>query len=742
MKEAHPSRPILSPLLPIMALSPTEDSAMTRRRRTALPSFLLSSGSNLLSNGSEPLVRLWMLRALIHLKGHRQFLNARGFNDDDVARALGLQDELDAIEFDDDHRFSRQAMLSTLKHLHQEAEKQAAGMKAPANLHLNVQRLARLTGMTEADCRLLEFAILMNNDEALRSTMDMLGQLSSTQARQVLSTLLNLPLSAIRQGLSSDGILSRAGLLVLEPNGSSHLRAKLNLISDAFADKALSEEQEPADLLSGMVQPAPAPKLTLADYQHARRDTAIAEALLRDALTTGRTGCNILLYGPPGTGKTELVRALAQTIGCELFEVTCEDESDEPAVGHERLRSFQSAQYFFAQHRALILFDEVEDVFNDGNAFFGHPSTAQRSKGRTNQILESNPLPAFWLSNDIRRMDAAFVRRFDLVMELPIPPRFQRERMVQQACADLPLEAERLHRISQHEALSPAIMERAASVACRMEAPTSERPAIFERLVSNTLQAQGHAPIPRHTADALPGHYDPAFIHARDGDTSIDLARMAGDIIRHGQARLCLYGPPGTGKTAYGRWLAEQAKRPLLVKRGSDLISMWVGETEKNIVRAFREAEQDNAVLLIDEVDSFLQDRRQAQRSWEITAVNEMLTQMESHPGIFIASTNLMSGLDQAALRRFDLKARFDYLKPEQAWALLEKQCLALGLAVPDTALRSMLDQLPVLTPGDFAAVARRHRFHPMRNAEELMAALKAECALKEDAPKRGIGFV
>lgn len=76
----------------------------------------------------------------------------------------------------------------------------------------------------------------------------------------------------------------------------------------------------------------------------------------------------------------------------------------------------------------------------------------------------------------------------------------------------------------------------------------------------------------------------------------------------------------------------------------------------KNIASAFSEAERDNAVLLIDEVDSFLRDRRDAKASWEVTQVNEMLTQMEQFQGVLIASTNLIEGFDQAALRRFDLK--------------------------------------------------------------------------------------
>jgi IS5 family transposase len=128
---------------------------------------------------------------------------------------------------------------------------------------------------------------------------------------------------------------------------------------------------------------------------------------------------------------------------------------------------------------------------------------------------------------------------------------------------------------------------------------------------------------------------------------------MAEQLRQHPSGRICLYGPPGTGKTAYGRWLAQQLGKPLHVKRASDLISMWVGETEKNLAKAFAQAEEANALLLIDEVDTFLQNREGAQRSWEVSQVNEMLTQMESFGGVFIASTNLMAGLDSAALRRF-----------------------------------------------------------------------------------------
>ena len=258
----------------------------------------------------------------------------------------------------------------------------------------------------------------------------------------------------------------------------------------------------------------------------------------------------------------------------------------------------------------------------------------------------------------------------------------------------------------------------------------------LELLIGNTLQAQGHKPIRQLGQDTWPETYDPQFIEADS-----DLSLVAQGLTASKSGRLCLFGPPGTGKTAYGRWLAEQMGVPLIVKRASDLMSKWVGENEKNIARAFRQAEQEGALLMIDEVDSFLQDRRGARSSWEVTQVNEMLTQMESFSGVFIASTNLMDGLDPAALRRFDLKVNFGYLRPAQSAALLGRYCSALSLLTPEPQDFLRLHALQNLTPGDFSAVARQSRFKVTNTAAQWVAALEAECRLKEGASS-AIGFV
>lgn len=67
--------------------------------------------------------------------------------------------------------------------------------------------------------------------------------------------------------------------------------------------------------------------------------------------------------------------------------------------------------------------------------------------------------------------------------------------------------------------------------------------------------------------------------------------------------------------------------------------------------------------------------------------------------------------------------------------------CESLGLPAPDATARASVERLATLTPGDFAAVARQHRFRPIGSAEALVAALAAECHLKK-SPGRAVGFL
>ncbi|HHS83579.1 MAG TPA: AAA family ATPase, partial [Gammaproteobacteria bacterium] len=132
-----------------------------------------------------------------------------------------------------------------------------------------------------------------------------------------------------------------------------------------------------------------------------------------------------------------------------------------------------------------------------------------------------------------------------------------------------------------------------------------------------------------------------------------------------------------------------------------------------------------------------------ARNSWEVTQVNELLTRMEEFDGLFICSTNLIESLDEASIRRFDLKIRFDYLTPEHAWILFRQTLSDQGTAEsPRAPHRERLSRLPNLTPGDFATAIRQNRLtgEPL-TPSRLLERLERESRFKNRRHSRGIGF-
>ena len=224
-------------------------------------------------------------------------------------------------------------------------------------------------------------------------------------------------------------------------------------------------------------------------------------------------------------------------------------------------------------------------------------------------------------------------------------------------------------------------------------------------------------------------------------NTTMDMQKLACGIEENQAGRLCFYGPAGTGKTEYAHWLSKQLDKPLIIKKSSDLMSCFVGETERNLARAFEEADSDNAILFLDEVDSFLQDRSNARHSWQVSEVNELLSQMEAFSGIFIATTNLVEILDKAALRRFDAKIKFDFLTVFQRMKMFQTTCDLLDIGQPESSHLKVMEKLENIATGDFAAMKRRHRFSAIGNPDELICALVEESELKAGAKLRSIGF-
>jgi SpoVK/Ycf46/Vps4 family AAA+-type ATPase len=157
----------------------------------------------------------------------------------------------------------------------------------------------------------------------------------------------------------------------------------------------------------------------------------------------------------------------------------------------------------------------------------------------------------------------------------------------------------------------------------------------------------------------------------------------------------------------------------------------------------FAQAERDGAVLLLDEADSFLQDRRGAARHHEVTEVNEMLQGMERFRGVFICTTNLMDQIDAAALRRFAFKVKFLPLRRAQREAMFVQEALAGDAQALTRAQCERLAPLDQLCLGDFASVQRQARIlAETPDAESFLSQLEAEHRLKPEVrERRSMGF-
>lgn len=126
--------------------------------------------------------------------------------------------------------------------------------------------------------------------------------------------------------------------------------------------------------------------------------------------------------------------------------------------------------------------------------------------------------------------------------------------------------------------------------------------------------------------------------------------------------RLLFTGPPGTGKTLAAEVLATAAGTDLLHMDLSQVVSKWLGETEKNLAAAFAAAERTQAVLLFDEADALFASRTDVSDAHDRYANLEtayLLQRMESFGGLAVLTTNLRHNIDEAFVRRMDFVVDF-----------------------------------------------------------------------------------
>jgi SpoVK/Ycf46/Vps4 family AAA+-type ATPase len=479
----------------------------------------------------------------------------------------------------------------------------------------------------------------------------------------------------------------------------------------------------PSKMVSVIIGKPEKSKLKTGDFTHIEKQQQTVVNILTEAVKQKKKGINILLYGGVGTGKTEFARLIANEADIPMYSVITQLDDYKEAEREDRLVDLYSKQHVLSRSdKACILFDEGEDVMNTGFSYGG-----SASKGYLNTLLETTAVPIIWTTNNVFDVDPAFLRRMTYCIEFEKLSEETRLNIWNRVIKKnkLQVSREKVEELNKNYNIPPSLIANAVQTTKMVGGNEND----FEGFIENVAKVVTKKKNVKNQKEFEMKDYDDSLVNS-----DIDIQDLTEKIKKCGKLNfsLCLYGEPGTGKSLYARYLAKQLGCEVILKRASDLMSKWVGGSEQNIASAFAEAKAKKAMLIFDEADSFLQNRNNAQRSWEISQVNEMLTWMESHEYPFVCTTNLLDTLDEASLRRFTFKIRFDFLTNEQVNSAIEH-----FFGIKDAGVN-----IKGLTAGDFATVKKKTDFLNITELNEITKMLQDEVKVKKSKElKSAVGF-
>ena len=458
----------------------------------------------------------------------------------------------------------------------------------------------------------------------------------------------------------------------------------------------------------------------------------------------------VLLYGPPGTGKTLIARVVASETNAAFFVINGPEILNKLyGESESRLRSvFQEAQ---RKAPSIIFIDELDALAPKRSETNGE--LERRIVGQLLALMDGiasrGQVLLIGATNQPNSLDPALRRpgRFDREISLHVPDLRGRMEILGIHCRDAALAADiDFARLAQ---LTPgfvgadleALCREAAMIALRRVLPhiDYERGYIpYEILVNlNITMADFQAALreiePSTTREVYVevsetswddiGGLTKAKATLTEGvEWPIRFPELYESAKIEAPRGVLLSGPPGTGKTLLARALANQCEASFISIKGPELLSKWIGESEKGVREVFRRAKQAApCIVFFDEIDAIA-----ARRGIEIDGhavdrvIAQLLTEMDGIEGrtgvIVVAATNRSDLIDTALLRpgRFDLVVELDY--PDQS-----ERSTIFGIHTKDRPVdhEISIEELARLTEGrngaDIEAICRRASLLAMR---------------------------
>ena len=395
-------------------------------------------------------------------------------------------------------------------------------------------------------------------------------------------------------------------------------------------------------------------------------------------------GITFLFSGPSGTGKTLLAQALANHAKVPLILVNAADLPEAQGVESTLRDIFAEA----TMRGAIVLIDECEALLGKQD----------KRKATAFKAMEDYEGILICITNHPDMLDDAFERRiiFHLPFEVP-GPELRRQIWEVHLPPEVPIDDDiDLESLANVYDFAGGTIKNAILVAVnRALARSPKSPRLSMALLDEGCRSQLRYALEELTVRTtthlrlkdivLPGEADKKVheIIAACRNQSIVLNRWGfGKRLVTGKGITVLFdGPPGTGKTYCAEIIAGELDRALYRINIPEVVSKWVGETEKHIKAIFQQARVSHAMLLFDEADSLFSSRvsetQSATDRYANMEVNLLLQEIERFPGVCILTTNFFGSLDKALVRRIQFRVTFEEPDPEQRakiWGVLSPE--------------------------------------------------------------------
>jgi len=453
----------------------------------------------------------------------------------------------------------------------------------------------------------------------------------------------------------------------------------------------------------------------------------------------------VLLHGPPGTGKTLIARAVAHETSAHFVHVNGPEIVDKWYGSSEaHLRDvFEEASH----HAPSIIFiDEIDAIAPKREEMSGDRQVERRVVAQLLALMdgleERGQVIVLAATNIPNTLDPALRRpgRFDREIAIGVPDRDGRREILEIHSRGMPLADDvdlgRLAAITHGfvGADLAALCREAAMSALRRLMPDidfAQAQIPYEKLMALEVTAEDFLAA---LAEIEPSAIREVFTETPEvgwediGDLeeakrllieAVEWPLRYDELFRGVGSRppkgILLHGPPGTGKTLLAKALARESGVNFIAIKGPELLSKWVGESERGVREAFRRARQvAPCIVFFDEIDA-LAPRRGAGDSSHVSerVVSQLLSEMdgieELRGVVVVAATNRLDIVDPALLRpgRFEMLVELPMPDREARLAILQVHTRAKPLA-PDVNLEELASCTEGLTGADIEGLCRQ----------------------------------